>query len=286
MHPDDRPLRAVALPARPEAHLPMHPKDVYTLTPRGEAQLRSNATTLPAAAIDLLVRFDGMLTLEQVVESLPEAVRPTFADSFRLLRDSQLVTPVENDPFTLTWNADVRSLARSVGEEEVDAGLASLRRSGFYVQIARERPGATPPQPGRRLTAVVIEDEPTLAKFTTSLLALSGFEVRHAANRAEVVAEIRRPPRPDLILLDVMLPDADGFDILQRVRQHPVLKDVPVIMLTGKATREAVIKGIGLGADGYVTKPCSPDSVLRVVRTVLGLPPDADLRVWNETQPR
>jgi two-component system, OmpR family, response regulator len=72
-----------------------------------------------------------------------------------------------------------------------------------------------------------------------------------------------------------MLPDADGFDILLRVRQHPVLKDVPVIMLTGKATREAVLKGIAAGADGYITKPFEPHALLRAVRTVLGLPQQA-----------
>ena len=213
---------AVALRAPPEAHCRMHPQDVYAPTPRGESQLRSSSTTLSAAELELLVRFDGMLTLQ---------------------------------------------------------------RSGFYVQIARER-HAGAPQPGRALTAVVVEDEPTLAKFTTMQLTLSGFEVRHAANRAEVVAQIRRPPVPDVILLDVMLPDADGFDILERVRQHPVLKDVPVVMLTAKATRESVIRGISLGADGYITKPCSADGLLQVLRTVLGLPQNADLKAWNQHSPR
>jgi CheY-like chemotaxis protein len=264
----------------------MHPNDVYGLTPLGQAQLRSKSTTLSAAELDLLVRFDGVLTLDQLLKGLPEEPRRSFATVFARLRDSHMVALVEEDPLTLTWNAEMRNLERAVGKAEVDAGLASLQRTGFYVQIARERPAARPPKAGERLTAVVVEDEPTLAKFTTSLLSLSGFEVRQAGNRAEVVAEIRRPPVPDLILLDVMLPDADGFDILQRVRQHPVLKDVPVIMLTGKATREAVIKGIGLGADGYITKPCAPEAVLSVVRTVLGLPQDTDLRAWNEHTPR
>ncbi|HEY0825315.1 MAG TPA: response regulator [Ramlibacter sp.] len=260
--------------------------DVYALTSLGQAQLRSKATTLSPEELALLVRFDGVLTLDQVLKGLPPEPARSFAQVFASLRDSHMVALVEEDPLTLTWNADLRNLQRAVGKEEVDAGLASLQRSGFYVQIARERPRAAPPPPGQRLTVVVVEDEPTLAKFTTSLLSLSGFEVRQAGNRAEVVAEIRRPPVPDLILLDVMLPDADGFDILQRVRQHPVLKDVPVIMLTGKATREAVIKGIGLGADGYITKPCAPEAVLSVVRTVLGLPQDTDLRAWNEHKPR
>lgn len=254
----------------------MHPNDIYALTSQGEAQLRNSATDLSAAEIDLLVRFDGVLTMEQVINSLSPEARASFSRAFGTLRDRQLVVVAQPDPFTLTWNAEMSKLARTVGKAEADAGLSSLQRAGFFVQIARERTPPRPRQPGQTLTAVVIEDEPTLARFTTSLLQLSGFEVRQAGNRAEVVAEIRRPPIPDLILLDVMLPDADGFDILNRVRQHPVLKDVPVIMLTGKATREAVIRGISLGADGYITKPCTPDAVLRAVRTVLGLPEEGD----------
>ena len=276
---------AVALRGRTEAHCRMHPQDVYAPTPRGEMQLRSSSTQLSAAELELLVRFDGLLTLQQVLDGLPEPSRASFPRVFQQLQAAGLLQLMEADPLTLTWNADVRSLARAVGEEEVNAGLASLQRSGFYVQIARQRQ-AHAPQPGRALTAVVVEDEPTLAKFTTMLLTLSGFEVRHAGNRAEVVAQIRRPPVPDVILLDVMLPDADGFDILERVRQHPVLKDVPVVMLTARATRESVIRGISLGADGYITKPCSADGLLQVVRTVLGLPQDADLKAWNQHSPR
>jgi two-component system OmpR family response regulator len=118
----------------------------------------------------------------------------------------------------------------------------------------------------------VVEDEPMLAKFIQSYLAFEGFRVRLAGNRAEVVAEFRKTPIPNLILLDVMLPDADGFDILLRLRQYPALKNVPVIMLTGKSTREAVIKGLASGADGYVTKPFEADTLMRAVRTVVGLP--------------
>ncbi|MDH4191878.1 MAG: response regulator, partial [Betaproteobacteria bacterium] len=86
-----------------------------------------------------------------------------------------------------------------------------------------------------------------------------------------ILAAFREPPRPDLVLLDVTLPDADGFDVLAKMRLHPALKTVPVIMVTAIATREAVIKGILRGADGYITKPFEVDVLLKAVRTVLGL---------------
>jgi len=67
------------------------------------------------------------------------------------------------------------------------------------------------------------------------------------------------------------LPDADGFDILRKIREHPALRVVPVIMVTGNATREGVLKGLAAGADGYITKPFEPDNLVATIRAVLGL---------------
>jgi two-component system OmpR family response regulator len=252
--------------------------EIYQLTRRGEAELRSSATRLPAADLAVLVRFDGSLSVGQIAAALPPDAAAALPQTVRRLRNEGLVEPVEVDALTLQFQDDVRHLARAVGQEEADVGLASLQRAGFFVQIARgDRAGATPPR-ATDLHVVLIEDDPVLANFTRTFLTLCGMKVRTAGNRAEVVAEIRRPPRPHLILLDVMLPDADGFDILLRLRQHPILEKVPVIMLTGKATREAVIRGLASGADGYITKPFEPDALLRAVGTVLGLPED-----WSKT---
>lgn len=252
--------------------------EIYQLTRRGEAELRSSATRLAAADLAVLVRFDGSLSVGQIAAALPPETAAALPQTVRRLRNEGLVEPVEVDALTLQFQDDVRHLARAVGQEEADVGLASLQRAGFFVQIARgDRAGAAPPR-AADLHVVLIEDDPVLANFTRTFLTLCGMKVRTAGNRAEVVAEIRRPPRPHLILLDVMLPDADGFDILLRLRQHPILEKVPVIMLTGKATREAVIRGLASGADGYITKPFEPDALLRAVGTVLGLPED-----WSKT---
>jgi DNA-binding response OmpR family regulator len=76
----------------------------------------------------------------------------------------------------------------------------------------------------------------------------------------------------------VHLPDANGFDLLVKMRQHPVLKHMPVIMFTAEATREAVLRGLQGGADGYITKPFEPDQLIAAAKAVLGIgaaPPDA-----------
>lgn len=254
----------------------MHDKDVYTLTTKGQEELRSGATALSPAEFELLVRIDGSQSLSQLRAGMTPAAAGVFAAAFMTLQDKKFVAVAVVDPFTEQFNARMNDFEMTQAEAEADSGAASLKKAGYYVRIARPRGPAKPREPGQALSAVVVDDEPMLAKFIQSYLMFEGFKVRVASNREEVVTEFRKQPAPDLILLDVVLPDADGFDILLRLRQHPVLKHVPVIMLTGKATRESVLKGLAAGADGYVTKPFEADALMHVVRTVLGLPAEPE----------
>jgi two-component system OmpR family response regulator len=73
------------------------------------------------------------------------------------------------------------------------------------------------------------------------------------------------------VLLDVLLPDVDGFEVLLKIRQHPSLRTMPVVMLTAKATRDAVLRGLAGGADGYITKPFEIEALIKAVKVVLGL---------------
>ena len=250
----------------------MHDKEIYSLTPRGEQQLRSAATDVSPAELDLLVRVDGVLTVGQIKAGMKPAPADFDAVFSRLL-DKELLQVRVDDPFAdqFSFQPSLQTLNRV--SAEADAGAASLKKAGYFVRIARRRAAAAPA--AGQMSAVIVEDEPHLARFLQQYLAFEGFAVRIAGTREQVIAELRKQPLPDLVLLDVMLPDADGFDILYKMRQHPVLKDVPVIMLTGKATREAVIKGLAGGADGYVTKPFEADVLIEAVRTVLGLEGDA-----------
>jgi CheY-like chemotaxis protein len=254
----------------------MDTQDIYELTALGASELRSSATGLSATQLALLLRFDGNLALHQVQACLSPAARKSFEADFRALRERRLVAPLELDPFASRFHAELGNLAAMVGEAEADAAVHSLQRSGFFVQIARQHKDARLPAPGEPLSVLVVEDEPALARFIEAYLKLSGMKVRLAADRAEVAAALAEQPLPHLVLLDVMLPDADGFDILMRMRQHPVHKGLPVIMLTAKATRQAVIKGLVAGADGYLTKPFEPDSAMRAIHKVLGLPLPAE----------
>ena len=130
-----------------------------------------------------------------------------------------------------------------------------------------------------RKVAVIGADMKRIGRYPEMMLQDLGWPAIKGAiddaglKRDDIQIALRLVPMPDLILLDVHLPDADGFDILARMRQHPVLKSMPVIMLTGETTREAVLKGLKGGADGYVTKPFEADVLVAAVKAVLGLTP-------------
>jgi len=258
---------------------PFDDQDVLTLTAGGRAELHGSQTGLPREALKLLVLIDGKASVAQVIRSAPgmspEAVRAALGELLAagtIGKGSGELAYGGIDPgdFFKVTSADAKFAAELLGSGEIEEGVASLQDSGYYVSIARRAESAPTRAAGARPVAVVVEDDPDLGKLLRTYLKLEGIDTILAANRAEVAAAFKRPAAPDLVLLDVQLPDLDGFDILGRIRQHPLLKTVPVIMLTGEATRGAVLKGIHGGADGYVTKPFEIDVVMKAVKTVLG----------------
>lgn len=112
---------------------------------------------------------------------------------------------------------------------------------------------------------LIVEDERRMARFIRLNLEHDGFQVVEAITGQQAIQQLR-DTFPDLILLDVMLPDLDGFNVLQTVRE---ISDVPVIMLTAKGEEEDRVRGLELGADDYVTKPFSPRELVSRVRAVL-----------------
>ena len=254
--------------------------DVYALTRQGEEELRGSKTRLPSSALDLLVRIDGRSSVSAIRSAMTGVPQQDVAATFEWLLQTGLIERAKAsadgalDFFSSSATAPLVPSASAVtsATREAGAGVTSLQQQGYYVRIAK-RPAALPQLPtDRKPLVVVVEDEPHLAKFLKHFLGLEGFDARVAGNRAEIVEAVRLPPRPDLVLLDVMLPDADGFDVLMKMRAHPALSDVPIIMLTAKTTREAVIKGLSHGADGYITKPFQTDVLIKAIKTVFGMP--------------
>ena len=112
---------------------------------------------------------------------------------------------------------------------------------------------------------LVVDDEPRMRKFMRMNLELEGFRAAEASDGLKALEQVRQD-LPDLVVLDVMMPDMDGFETLERIRET---SSVPVIMLTVKADEEDKVRGLELGADDYVTKPFSPRELMSRVRAVL-----------------
>ena len=116
---------------------------------------------------------------------------------------------------------------------------------------------------GRRI--LIVDDEERMVRFIHLNLEHDGFEVIEAFRGMQAVDQLRSK-LPDLVLLDVMLPDIDGFEVLRIIRET---SSVPVIMLTAKGEEEDRVRGLELGADDYITKPFSPRELVSRVRAVL-----------------
>ncbi|MDK9704591.1 MAG: response regulator [Sulfuritalea sp.] len=277
-------MSSIFPPAQPSPPPPLDDNAVLVLTDDGERELREPGTALPAAHLEALVRINGHATVAEVLEQTrsvdPEGLRAGLS----ALMEKGLIRILEELPYNLVDPGNFFSLGRKPSAQahaEAESNTEFLRRNGYYVNMARRSAAEHQPAEGQKLTVLVIDDDPNVCKLLGMYLKLEGMETRSAANREEIVAELRRNPLPDLVLLDVHLGEVNGFLVLERMRMHRATQSIPVIMLTAEATREAVLKGILGGADGYVTKPFQIHPLVKAVKTVLGLKFDPNDHGWD-----
>jgi CheY-like chemotaxis protein len=260
-------------------HMPVYPYDVFTVTEKGQLELSRGSTALSGNELELLVLMDGKITAQELLEKLPKMEEWDVVSLIpRLVRAgfAAKASIAEQDDLDFSYFFDAEKTVPSAelmerALQESDIGAATLQRDGYYVSITRQTTRPPLPPGKTQFTVLAIEDDPSISTLLVQVLKLEGYEPRTATNRAEVLLALRRLPSPDLVLLDVKLPDANGFEILERMKQHPVLMNIPVIMLTGEATRESVRRGLAEGADGYITKPFDIAILRKGIKNVLGL---------------
>jgi two-component system alkaline phosphatase synthesis response regulator PhoP len=120
-------------------------------------------------------------------------------------------------------------------------------------------------------SVLVVDDEPNIVLSLEFLMRQAGYEVRVARDGEAALRAVEDNP-PDLILLDVMMPKRDGFDVCQTVRANPAWKNVRIVLLTAKGRDIEREKGMALGADDYITKPFSTREVVKRIKQML--PPE------------
>jgi len=149
-----------------------------------------------------------------------------------------------------------------------DARIA-LESVGTFLSPDRLENRPRLPKNACAITVLIVEDDPDQAALAKLRVSAAGYAVRIASDCNGLVADFRAHALPDVLLLDIMLPDGNGFDVLTRIRRHPKLALLPVIMLTALAKPEEVRRGLNLGADGYITKPYSKKILTDTIRSVL-----------------
>ena len=117
-------------------------------------------------------------------------------------------------------------------------------------------------------TILVVDDEPRIVQIARDYLERAGFRVLSAGDGSRALS-LARAERPNLIVLDLMLPGMDGLDVTRVLRHDPLLLEIPIIMLTARVEEADKLVGLELGADDYLTKPFSPRELVARVRAVL-----------------
>lgn len=120
----------------------------------------------------------------------------------------------------------------------------------------------------RNHSVLVVDDEPTARTMLRLILVRAGFEVLEAQDGTEALEEVRRQ-MPDLMILDIMMPGIDGFEVCEILRSQDDTAELPIIMLSARADAESVNRGLMLGATKYLTKPVMPNELTHHVREVL-----------------
>jgi CheY-like chemotaxis protein len=148
-------------------------------------------------------------------------------------------------------------------------GGATLLRSGSFLSEDRVANLPAVSKAPAETVVLLVEDDPDQLALAELRLTMAGYQV-HSVDRAKALSRyLREKTRPDLLLLDVMLPDGNGFDILAQLRAHAEFSTLPVVLLTVKAELVDIRNGLALGADGYITKPYSKNQLAEVIGRVL-----------------
>ncbi|HEX6529250.1 MAG TPA: response regulator [Burkholderiales bacterium] len=149
---------------------------------------------------------------------------------------------------------------------------AALARSGAYLALDRLRRRPLPAKERADTVVLIVEDDPDQLALADLRVSMAGYKVRIAGSVNGFLQALVDDGAPDLLLLDIMLPDGDGYDVLSKMRRHQALGSLPIVLLTARNDPADIGRGLALGADGYITKPYTKNILADVVERVLKRP--------------
>jgi CheY-like chemotaxis protein len=248
---------------------------VYRLTQAGREAWEGEDVAVPSdyRRILWLLDFHGHAgVISELLRQYPKHVLDEWLGEMEELGlIEQTLETQESEPAAFSSHDTDRTLAMDHAglRQQADAAGASLARTGAYVAADRlcQRPaqGKAPAD----TVVLIVEDDPDQLALADLRVSMAGYKVRVASSVNAFLQSMLDEGAPDLLLLDVMLPDGDGFEVLAKMRRHPVLSSVPIVLLTARNDAADIGKGLLLGADGYVTKPYTKNLLADVIRRVL-----------------
>jgi CheY-like chemotaxis protein len=240
----------------------------YRLTDAGRRAWQSKDRAVPSdyRTILWIMDFHGPGHLPALLRMFPGQL---ISECLKEMEELKLVEAVgERDSSGLGAEAP-SPVEYSVAESDLAAAKEALSNHGAYLSADRLK-GAKPiRKPVSETTVLIVEDDPDQLALADLRVSMAGYSVRVAGSQAALLTSMAADGIPDLILLDGMLPDGDGFDILGKLRRLPSFARLPIVLLTAKAEPQDILRGLMLGADGYITKPYSKTIVAEVVQRVL-----------------
>jgi CheY-like chemotaxis protein len=255
----------------------------YRRTAAGNDALRSVDTAIPVDYRRILFHIVGdthINVLRSRLRRYPDVLITEW------LAELEELGFIETARASATYDLDFEPIAASpapAGElmefpdelqqiaDEARAAGAALHRRGAYLATARLQNREPLAKAPADIVVLLVEDDPDQAALADLRISMAGYRVRLARNRRETLADLATQPAADVVLLDVLLPDGSGFEILAGMRRHAQFALVPVILLTILDSAEDIRRGLDLGADGYMTKPYSKDLLVDTIRQVLRL---------------
>lgn len=257
--------------------------DTFSQTPKGKAEFAAKPGKLSTGLKTLLGLVGDQATLADIKIKLPQVpVDKITAALNALVKEGYLhrATPApaaaaDNDlDFTRYINRPVKepTLQQKRQAEATLAGIRASGKPGYHVTIINRAAKRIPPHAGGDMhTVLVIDADDANALVVTRALLLAKFDTRAASKRDEIIAELNRKPPPDAVAMDVALPDIGGLELLGRLREHPIFKTIPIVVMTANTEHDDVVAALAYGASGYMSKPFKPEALLDSVRAVLGL---------------
>lgn len=246
---------------------------LYRVSEAGRKALESRDASVPSdyRMILWVMEFQGANHLKALVSMYAEERLSDCLAEMKELGLIERTAASSTEPGASTIVQSPPQEIVSVATEDLVTARDALSQHGAYLSESRLKARRRVEKAAADIAILVVEDDADQLALADLRVSMAGYGVRVADSQAAMLRSMAEQGTPDLMLLDVTLPDGDGFDILARMRSLPSFTSLPIVMLTAKTGPNDIVKGIMLGADGYITKPYSKDVLATVIKHILQL---------------